>query len=189
MVLNSKTVLSEALENAFSLKEYTSIIETIRRDDFKATPEFRKKFNGFYTVRQKKSSWYDCYYSLMEKQRIVPQSFEVILRAMYEEGHTIEVSFVSKLIAAVDPNLPIWDQYVIKNLGFMKEWERYRQKSTEERIQKAVEIYNAIINWYSEFLSSENGKLCVERFDETLPEYKEKISDVKKIDYWLWSKR
>ena len=125
----------------------------------------------------------------MEKQKEVPQSFETVLRSMYKVGNTIEVSFVSKLIAAVNPNLPIWDQYVIKNLGFMKKWDRYRQKTAEERIQKAVAIYDAIVSWYDEFLVSENGKLCVKCFDDNLPEYADKITDVKKVDYWLWSKR
>lgn len=188
MILDHKTVLAEALDNAFHLQEYCSLIERINTDDFKATPEFRKSFNAFFTVRQRKPSWYDCYYSLMEQQKTTPKSFEELLRILYAENHTIEVSFVSKMMAAVNPELPIWDRYVIQNLGFLNEWERFRQKTAEERIRKAVEIYDAIIHWYQEFLASENGKLCVRCFDEAVPEYKNRISDVKKIDYWLWSR-
>ena len=65
-VLNPETVIEDSLETAFNLKAYLRIISEIQRDDFIATPDFRKMFNGFYRVRQKTAAWYDTYYKLLE---------------------------------------------------------------------------------------------------------------------------
>lgn len=73
--LNANTVIEESLEMAFSLKSYINILSVIQQDNFVATPEFRKAFNGFYKVRQKSAAWYDKYYGLMEEQRSANRSF------------------------------------------------------------------------------------------------------------------
>lgn len=187
-ILDSNNVISDALENAFGIAGYLDIIDTVKSSDFSATPEFIKKFNAFYKVRQKSKDWYDYYYSLMEQQRQRQRTFEEVLRELYKKG-SLEVSFASKLISAVNPALPIWDQYVVRNLGYEKEWERYRYKSPEERIMKAVEVYEGICGWYADFLSSGTGKNCIAEFNKALPKYKDKLTNVKKIDFLLWSKR
>jgi hypothetical protein len=43
-------------------------------------------------------------------------------------------------------------------------------------------------SWYADFLQTENGKDCIAEFDRTLPGYVW-MSDVKKIDFYLWSIR
>lgn len=189
IVIDAKTAIADCLENAFSLKEYMAIIEYVQQDSFEATPSFRKTYNGFYRVRQKSSDWYKKYYELMEKQREDKKSFEEILRALYAVGGCLDVSFASKLMATVDPKLPIWDQYVIQNLGLKSQWEKMRSADFESRIQVAVCIYQNLQEWYINFTNSREGKACIEEFDKALPKYKELLTDVKKVDYLLWSKR
>ena len=98
------------------------------------------------------------------------------------------MSFASKLIATVDTSKPVWDHNVVVNLGFYNKWERARTLHLEERIQIANDIYSAIIQWYQEFLPSPAGTQCIEIFDRELPKYKNAISNVKKIDFFLWCK-
>ena len=97
--------------------------------------------------------------------------------------------FQSKLLATVDVDRPIWDQYVLKSLGRYKEWNSFNGKDKEERISKAVEIYADIEKWYADFLNSKDGKECVKKFDTILPDYAGKVSDVKKIDFFYGSSR
>ena len=52
VTLNSNTVIEDSLEMAFGLSSYIDILSVIQQDNFVATPEFRKAFNGFYRVRQ-----------------------------------------------------------------------------------------------------------------------------------------
>lgn len=188
-ILDHNTIISEALETAFDLKTYIRIMQIVENVDFETTEEFRKMYNGFYKVRQRSSQWYDRYFSLMEQQATENRSFEDLLRIMYQVGGKVEVSFVSKLMATVNSQLPIWDKYVLVNLGKAADWERMRFCDTENRINKASQIYTYIKSWYNFFLKDDNGKLCIAKFDEALPEYKDKLTNIKKIDYLLWSKR
>ncbi len=161
----------------------------VKKDDFTATTDFRKLFNGFYRVRQKSSVWYDKYYKLMEEQKINRRNIVQILKELYSVKKSIEVSFASKLIATINPDMPIWDQYVLKNLELDIEWEKYSKKSYLERVTKAGEIYQLITDKYDEIKNSEEGQRCLLKFDEVLPQYANIITDTKKIDYLLWSKR
>ncbi len=183
------TFIGDSLETAFGLKAYSNIMLFTKNQPFVATQEFRTKFNGYYRLRQRSTEWYDKFYSLFESQFRIERSFEDLLREMHTVSGSLEVSFISKLIATVNPDKPIWDQYVVRNIGLESEWLRSSRLSKEKRIQKAVEIYNKIVKWYSDFLNDETGKACIEQFDQVLPQYKDSISDIKKIDCILWSKR
>ena len=189
MILNPDKIIEECLEMAFNLKTYKDIIDFAASSDFCATEEFRKTYNGFYRVRQRKPEWYELYYSLMEKQKSDNASFEALLWKMYEGNGSVEVSFISKLIATINPELPIWDQYVIRNLGYENEWRRLATAKAERKIKKAVEIYDSIIDWYADYVKSDEGLQCIAKFDDALPNYKELITNTKKIDYLLWIAR
>ena len=147
---------------AFGLRSYIDILSVIQQDNFVATPEFRKAFNGFYRVRQKSAAWYDKYYGLMEEQRSANRSFRELLFCLEKISGTIDVSFASKMLAAIDPMLPIWDKYVLQNLGLLKRWEK---------------------------MASKDGKACIAALDSAMSHYKEKLTEVKKIDFLLWSMR
>ena len=54
--------------------------------------------------------------------------------------------------------------------------------------KSALNIYNQMICWYEDFVKTENGKECIAEFNKILPDYVW-MSDVKKIDFYLWSKR
>ena len=187
--ISPDTFVGESLETAFGLKAYSTIMQFTKNRPFVATPEFRKTFNGYYKLRQRSAKWYDKYYSLFESQFCADCSFEDLLREMHTVNGSLEVSFISKLIATVNPQMPIWDQYVVRNIGLESEWLCSSRLPKEKRIQKAVEIYNKIVKWYSDFLNDETGKACIKLFDQLLPQYKDKLSDTKKIDCILWSKR
>jgi hypothetical protein len=188
-ILNPRNVMEDCLETAFNLKTYFEIMDSVSKPDFVATPEFRKKFNGFYRVRQKSQEWYDQYYHLLEVQKGTNRTFGELLHEMFLINGTVEVSFVSKLMATADPDAPIWNQYVLKNLCQETKWEQLRLQSSETRISAASEIYIEIQKWYGDFMSSSDGKACIKAFNTALPKYKNRLSDVKKIDFMLWSKR
>lgn len=188
-ILNHNTIISECLETAFKLKTYMEIMQTAQSTNFKATDEYRKMYKGFYNVRQRSCEWYDKYFLLMEEQSTENRSFEDLLRIMFKEHGKIEVSFVSKLMATINPQLPIWDKFVLINLGKAAEWERFRTADVEKRIKEAAKIYADIESWYKDFIEADDGKVCIAKFDELLPIYKDKLTDIKKIDYLLWSKR
>lgn len=102
---------------------------------------------------------------------------------------TIDVSFMSKMMAAATPALPIWDKYIFQDLLLIKRWEKIGGKDKMLRIDEADHIYQKIKTWYGTFICSKDGKKCIVEFDAAMPNYKDKLTAVKKIDYLLWSKR
>ena len=125
----------------------------------------------------------------MEERKSTPRSIEDIMAELLSKKSSIEVSFASKLIATVDPNMPIWDQYVLRNLGLEDRWEKCRYEGYDKRINEASRIYCIIESMYKDFLNSKEGRDCLEKFDDVLPKYKRVITPTKKLDFILWSKR
>ena len=78
---------------------------------------------------------------------------------------------------------PIWDQYVLQNLGL-----ELMGKTQEEKLQNAVALYAQIVNWYADYLTTDEARKNIDEFDRLLPEYAW-VSDTKKIDCLLWCKR
>lgn len=102
---------------------------------------------------------------------------------MYDATGNIEASFSSKMLATINPDMPIWDRYVVKNLCL-----KMRGKTKKDQLTCAVDLYEQMLCWYKGFLQTENGKDCIKEFDRTMPGYIW-MSDVKKIDFYLWSIR
>ena len=87
------------------------------------------------------------------------------------------------MLATIDASKPIWDQYVLQNLGLV-----LTGKTKEEKLQEAVRLYDSIVAWYEEYLKTDEANENIKVFDRLLPDYAW-ISNTKKIDCLLWSKR
>ena len=101
---------------------------------------------------------------------------------MYDntEGHNIEASFSSKLLATINPNMPIWDQYVLKNL-------KIKIVKEENRLLSVIKTYEKIIHKEQELLKREDVKIAIKKLQDEFKEYE--LSDIKALDYILWNSR
>lgn len=166
------------------LSDYEKIMKQVDAPTF-CDANFRKLYNHFYRLRQKPEKWYNEYYSLMEDCKNNPKSFKEVLTELYKRTGEIHASFSSKLVATLNADMPIWDQYVLANLG-LKPAPYYLKP--EERINRSAVLYEKIIEWYKNYLNSAEGQYDISIFDSVFPEYKW-ISNTKKLDFMLWSKR
>ena len=107
----------------------------------------------------------------------------MLLWELFKQTGNVEASFASKMMTTLDASKPIWDQYVLRNLGLV-----LKGKTPEDRVRNAVELYGRIECWYAEYLLTDEAKENIVVFDSLLPSYAW-VSDVKKIDCLLWSKR
>lgn len=164
------------------LKKYKSIMDNFHKVDVSKDVEFQREFNGFYRIRQRPKYFYSTYYSLLEKCKTEPLGFSEILKTLYKEIDRFEASFSSKLLATIDPSMPIWDIFVLENLN-LKRPAQY----SKSRFDDTVKLYNKIVQWYDKIIISEEGRLMLEIFDNKYP--KSGISNVKKIDFILWQIR
>jgi hypothetical protein len=86
------------------------------------------------------------------------------------------------MIATLNDGMPIWDQYILENLGLKLNGHK------QEKLKNAIAMYKDICDWYTSYLQTENAKECISKFDESLPKFSW-LSEVKKIDCFLWSMR
>ena len=123
------------------------------------------------------------YYSLFASAKKNDVTFEYIIRELYRLTGNVEASFSSKMLATIDASKPVWDKYVLQNLGL-----ELTGKTPNEKLDNAVALYRQIERWYSEYLGTFESRDNIDTFNRMLPDYKW-VSDVKKIDCLLWSMR
>ncbi len=167
------------------LKKYSEILDVYNKtSDITKSADFQRIYDAFYRVRRN-AEWRLYYFKLMQESRTKEINFEFILTSIYKNTGRVEASFSSKLLSTIDPNMPIWDQYVLANLG-LKATPQYMNNKL--RLKKSIELYNSICKWYTDRINSNIGKAEIAFFDKTFTKYTW-ISNVKKIDFLLWSKR
>lgn len=180
--IDAKKVIETRIAESMGFDKYKQIMETVRKTDVSTDPDFQRTFNAFYRVRRN-AEWRKAYYYLFETVKDSKPSFESIIRTIYEATGNIEASFSSKMLATINPDKPIWDRYVMQNLCL-----NIKGKTKEDQLKCAVGLYDQMTSWYNDFLQTENGRECIAQFERTLPGYVW-MSDVKKMDFFLWSMR
>lgn len=98
------------------LSQYKAIMEMLNAVDVSKDRTFQKQFNHFYRMRQRSPEFYSAFYSKLQASKGRCPTFAEVLDYFWEQLHRVEPSFSSKLVATINPNLPVWDQQVLKNL-------------------------------------------------------------------------
>jgi hypothetical protein len=79
--------------------------------------DFRRRFAGLYRIRSRTVDWKDGYFSLMEREKgKVGHDIGALLDEFRQATGRVELSFISKLIAIIDPAQPVWDSVVTGHL-------------------------------------------------------------------------
>lgn len=167
------------------LKKYQWIMLAFRNVDVSTNHLFKKRFNHFYRIRQRTPTFYTIFYQKLEdsKKGKCP-TFGETLDYFWNRFHRIEASFSSKLVATVNPNLPVWDNEVLRNLNLKKP---YYYERVEARLEKTKNLFGIIRKWYTDYLITEDGKKQLAEFDKHFPN--SGITNTKKIDLILWQTR
>lgn len=180
--LDAERILEDQFARSLGLDKYEMIMRFAATTDVSQDLGFQKAFNAFYRIRRN-TEWRKCYYRLFEQAKADHYGFADVIWALFKETGNVEASFSSKMIATIDPDKPIWDQYVIQNLSL-----ELKGKTPKERVENAIGVYESIERWFAEYLKTEEARKNIAEFDMMLSSYVW-LSDVKKIDYLLWSKR
>jgi hypothetical protein len=147
--------------------------------------EFQTLFNRFYVMSRRTEKFKTAFYSLFQQLRDETNlDFGTCLHLQYEAFPTVEASFVSKMIATINPNRPVYDSLVRKALGLSSPSARDARK----RISQAVAIYDQIVRQIRDFIESESYPATVAAFDKKFPKCVS-LSPTKKIDLMLWKFR
>ncbi len=124
-------------------------------------------------------NFYRCFYRYLEEHKFdTALTYEQVLTYLFQETGCIHASFSSKLLATVRPEMPVWDKYVLSNLGLKAPYY-----SCKSRFQKVLDTYQKNLR----LVSDPGGPIKVAVFDANFPNVD--ITDVKKIDFVLWQTR
>lgn len=182
MKYNFKDFQRQAVIRFLALEKYNYIREELYKCDVSKDEIFQKRFNSFFRVRRNET-WRKKFYKYFEKNKNNTNiTFDIIVKDLLLETGNIEASFSSKLLSTINPNMPIWDQYVLKNLGLEVEG-----KDKQERLDSTIKVYNDIIRIENDMLKQQDVKEAVRELKEEFKEYN--LSDIKALDYLLWNSR
>lgn len=143
---------------------------------------FQKRFTYFYRLRRS-HNWLDKYYQTFEQTRYRKDiTFEEIISTIAEfSENRIEISFASKMLSTINPDLPIWDKYIRDNLDL----PQIPPTNTPDRFEQAVRAYDALVEKMNYLLSTEKVQKELSEFDRLFPAYSD-FAPMKKLDYLIW---
>ncbi len=167
------------------VQSYLRIMQLVKTSNVQINEEFQRIFNGFYRIRQRKKEFYGALYDYLEHNKNNKEiSFEQTLAFFYQKFQRFEPSFSSKIVATINPNFPVWDSKVLEKLNITAPSFNL---DGAVRFKRIVKTYDDIVNWYSEFLNTEEAKNMIKTFDEKIGTLN--ITDIKKVDLILWQTR
>ena len=186
---------SEVLDNP-NLKKGIEQYSALQRDfhntpDVTNAPNFQRTFRAFYQVRRD-ATWQRAFFEFMQQHRMAPPSFQKTLMALAAQAQRCEASFASKLAATLNPDLPVLDSLV---LGVMRthlgrrgsghgKWTLLRTGTLESRLERAIIVYNDLIDTVADILSTPGVRGLIGLFDKSNERYA--LTDTKKLDLMLW---
>ena len=166
------------------LVKYLWIMKWIKNLNVFENEDFRRKFKWYYRIMRKSEEFYNIYFKYFEDNKNKKVTFEQTLKFFFDKLDRIESSFSSKIVATINPNFPILDSQVLKNLWIKIPVYNLEKK---ERFNIMIKNYNKIIIEYSDFLKNKEWEEAIKIFDENI--WKVNITDIKKIDFMLWQSR
>lgn len=182
MIILEKKQIDKAIPKVKEgLEKYLWIQRQINKRNTQNNREFQRKFNSFYRMRRNEE-WQKKFYKLLEASKQKEIDFKNILVKLYKETNRVEASFASKLVATINPNMPIIDKIVFGNIG-LKLPASYKK----DRILIIIEQYYLLLKEFLSFLRTEHGKYLVDRFIKEYPHIK--ITKIKMLDLILWQTR
>ena len=108
--------------------------------------------------------------------------FPAVLDLLHQATGRYEASFTSKLLATLNPSLPVIDSVVLRNVGLRVPYSR-----SSDRAAGICRVHNQLSILFDGFLRTREGNYLVSEFEKKYPNVV--VTDVKKLDLVLWQSR
>lgn len=165
------------------IEKYQNLRQQLFETDVSINRDFQRAFNGFFRMGRRTPSYYNDYYCYLQQHKETGISFADALTYLYQKHGRLEMSFVSKMVAMVDPTFPIWDSVVTKgHFGIIAPYA-----NVKNRLQKGIEKYEQYRYSYNTYMQTDEAREKITEFEKLFPGTE--ITDVKKLDFMLWQER
>ena len=173
----------ETLHNKLSTYKYLQ--DSLSDYGVSTDEKYRKAFKSFYGIRRK-DEWCDKFFPILKREKCNRAiSFGSVLEEVFKKTGWFEASFCSKLIATINPNLPVWDKHVLDNYGLKSPPSG---KDSAQRLDRCLDVYSEIKTRSKDAIQ----KKCFEKwrslFDDSFLQFQH-FTDIKKLDLFLWQYR
>lgn len=156
---------------------------------------FQHYFSSFYGLNRLGDAKKTNYYKIFDnyaKKALSTYTYKNVVTALADPvtgmGH-VEKSFGSKILHTLKPDEPIIDSIVLNNLQADPNTAPFLEGVIKPKytIAEAVNLYNALKDCYKEYLIPYAKNVgYFDAFDKKFP-FAKNISEVKKIDFYLWT--
>lgn len=165
------------------MNKYAETIRSLHLLNVSEDEAYQRTFNGLYRVRRN-AKWRTHFYDLLEKHKDGESvSFGFVLDELYARTGLVEASFASKLLATIDPNFPVYDSVVRKNLGLP-----IRHARNPDRKHLLELDYEVIQAHSSQQRDAPRFRHLRDAFDAHFPDF-HYFSDTKVLDLLIWQAR
>lgn len=160
------------------LNRYDQLRNQLQHVDVGDDARFQSTFSGLFQLRWMPRQHRLIYFAMMQQQKmIVPgHSFRDLLEAYHAKTGRWEVSFISKLIAIIDPNRSIWDNLVSTRLGISLPVVR--------NLEICVVRYEALENRMKGLIENKNFTCVVDAFGKRFPD--RDYTNMRILDATIW---
>jgi len=101
------------------LNRYDQLRNELQRVDVGNDANFQSVFSGLFQLRWMPRQHRPIYFGMMQQQKEIAHthSFCGLLQEYHQQTGRWEVSFITKLMAIIDPNRSVWDSLVSQRFG------------------------------------------------------------------------
>ncbi len=163
------------------VEQYAWLLRALETRDISEDRHFRRAYLNHFKLRDKDREFCRFYFRYLEEHKGRHVSFEQALLAIYRRFGLLDPASASKLAATCDPTLPVWDTQILGSLGIRP----FALEKSGRRVEKTIEAYDKLVAWYDRYLTSRDGRMAVQVFDEIYPGTG--FSAMKKADFTIWS--
>lgn len=170
------------------MHRYLSIMDNLDKTNVFLDADYQRKYNGFYRMRQRSKSYYYNYFLFLQqhKHHSDQVTFEMIANHLYQTTGRFELSFSSKLLATINPKMPVWDKIVATN-HFGLTFYSYTPKKYHSRLEMIIEKYDHFSFLFNAYVETNEAQTIITMFKERFPYIN--ITNTKMIDFILWQHR
>jgi len=175
--LNTDEIRKALSKTDIKLDTYRYIMNALHKTNVSTDSTYQRKYNGFYVLRFTTEIFRRVYYDYMEVQKINKGlQFEDVFKHLYSKTGGMELSFASKLLHTINPDMPIWDSRV---------WYHLKLKRRPVSVQKTIDYYDGLVEMFAEYMGTQNAADVIGVFDEIFGDTE--LTAIKKIDNAIWS--
>ena len=165
------------------VEQYDWLQKSLHSRDVVEDIYYQREFNSYYKVIARPEHWRHAFYSILEREKYNSSiQFDGALNELFLAVNQVELSYMSKLIATINPHKPVFDAHVgtcLNLTGPKPTWDR------PKRLHHAQRTYRRLTEMVDELIQQGAFVELRDSFDHEFPEFSY-FTDTKKLDLFMW---